>query len=244
MTNNLHQQIVLLRAALPKLGNSKSFAENLIAGFERYGSLTDKQAPWVGKLLARAEQQGGDTTAKPAAIGDLGGILALFAHAAKRLKFPAVVLGVPGFPAEAAIRISIAGERAKFPGSITVTSAEKYERGGEFLERDWYGRIVDGAFQPSNKLNDATGFACQTEARTWTRDAAYRAAVIARLQAFAADPSKVGGEDGRLHGRCCFCRIALTDERSTAVGYGKKCASNFGLAWGARPTAFAAEAVS
>lgn len=47
------------------------------------------------------------------------------------------------------------------------------------------------------------------------------------------------GDTVTVTGHCCFCSLPLTDERSTAVGYGKVCADHFGLSWGARPVAFA-----
>lgn len=162
-------------------------------------------------------------TPAPAAInvGELSAIYALFAKAKQTLKFPAVELSVEGYTG---IRISVAGDKAREPGSLTVTSVEKFdEEGAAFPRRRWYGRISkDGTFQPSREMNPA-----------------YSAAVAARLAAFAADPAKVGGEDGRLHGNCCFCRKALSDERSTLAGYGAKCATNWGLAWGTRPSTFA-----
>lgn len=152
-------------------------------------------------------------------VGDLAGILVLFERARQHLKFPAIVLSVNE---TLSIRINVAGERAKIPGSLTVVDAERNEQDGE---RDWFGRILlDGTFQPSKAA------------------ARYMPALAQRLAQFAADPSKIAGDDGRLHGRCCFCRLPLSDERSTAVGYGKKCASNFGLAWGNRPGEFAAAA--
>lgn len=158
---------------------------------------------------------------KPTAtVGDLSGILALFAKARAHLKFPAVVLGVPGF-ADDPVRINVAGDRAKIPGSLTVVSAERNGEG----ERDWFGRIMlDGSFHNASALD---------------RRPDYLLAVSKRLRAFAANPAEVGGEDGRLHGRCCFCRRALTDERSTAAGYGETCADHFGLPWGDRPAKFA-----
>lgn len=158
------------------------------------------------------------------AIGDLAGILALFAKAKRALKAPAIELGVPGF---APIRVNVAGAQAKCPGSLTVLSAESFDRGGAYSERNWYGRItLDGVFQPSRDI-----------------EGPFRDAVAARLRAFAAEPSKVGGEDGRLHGRCCFCRKALSDERSTVLGYGRKCAQNWDLPWGGEKFSFQAEAV-
>lgn len=165
-----------------------------------------------------------------AAVGDLSGIMALFARAGQHLKVPAVELGVPGFPVDRAVRVSVATDRARFPGSLTLLTAAKFGVGKEFPERKWLGRIY----------KDGTLIA----GRGLTTEPAFYAAVEGRLKAFAADPSKVGAEDGLLTGRCCFCRKALTAEKSTAVGYGKKCASNFGLAWGAKPAGFAGSLVA
>jgi hypothetical protein len=39
-------------------------------------------------------------------------------------------------------------------------------------------------------------------------------------------------EFGDLYGECCFCGLALTDERSISAGYGPTCASKHGLPWG------------
>jgi uncharacterized protein DUF6011 len=149
-------------------------------------------------------------SAKPEAkqVGDLSGVLALFAKAKTHLKYPAVVLSVPAV--NVTLRLSVAGPRAKVPGSITVLDAVKGVDG-----RDWFGRItVDGTFQPAAKLNGRTD------------------AIVARLKEFACDPAKVAAEHGRLTGACCFCNIPLKDERSTAVGYGETCASHYGLPWG------------
>ncbi len=151
-----------------------------------------------------------------AVVGDLTGILALFAKAKTHLKFPAIVLSV----GTEQIRINVAGPKAKVPGSLTIVTADKNGEG----ERDWLGRVnLDGTFQPSRAAN------------------ALEPKLTEKLKAFSADPAKVAGEDGRLHGRCCFCRLPLSDERSTAVGYGKICADHFGgLPWGSKPVQFGA----
>lgn len=157
--------------------------------------------------------------AATANVGDMSGIIALFDRAKAHLKVPAIVLGVPG--GHPAIRVNIAGPTAKVPGSLTVLEDDRDPATGN---RRWLGRVLtDGTFQAA-----------------WEIGAGERKqATIARLEAFAADPSKIGAEDGRLHGRCCFCRIRLTDERSTAAGYGATCASHWGLAWGKKPLEFA-----
>jgi hypothetical protein len=166
------------------------------------------------------------------ALGDLGGVLALFAKAKTHLKYPAIVLSVPeidntmdveGF----AVRLSLASERAKVPGSITVTENDRNTT-NDYGEpaREWLGRVlVDGTYQPARAANG-------------------RAEPIARrLAELARDPAKVAAEHGKLTGRCCFCNRALSDERSTAVGYGQTCAGHFGVAWGSKPSTFAGEAV-
>jgi Family of unknown function (DUF6011) len=176
----------------------------------------------LGELVARTEA--GFTfrlaprapTVRPVAppqVGDLSGILALFERARQHLRYPAVVLSVPA--SGEAIRVSMAGDNARVPGSLNVTAAEEYVLG----RRRWFGRVLrNGTFEQ--------------------RDGSQ--ALAARLQQFAANPAAVASEHGRLTGRCCFCSLPLTDERSTAVGYGKICADHYGLPWGQRPAEFAA----
>lgn len=135
-------------------------------------------------------------------VGDLSGIVAMFDRARRHLRYPAVVLD--GF------RVNVAGERAREPGSLTITSPDKGPDG----RRAWLGRVtLAGQFEPSREAPANIGD---------------------KLRAFAADPAGIAAEYGRLHGACCFCRKPLRDERSTAVGYGPNCAEHFGLPWGVR----------
>src|SRR5262245_20611227 len=192
---------------------------------------------WGDALWSLAPQ------AKPAqasmAVGNLGGVLALFAKAKTHLKRPAIVLSVPELDVSKEdvwgdrerrffdLRLTIAGPKAKVPGSITVTTAE-YTTTNDYGEpaRDWLGRVtVEGEYQPARAANGRTD------------------AIARRLGELAADPAKVAAEHGRLTGRCCFCNRALSDERSTAVGYGETCASHYGVPWGSKPATFAGEAV-
>ena len=57
-------------------------------------------------------------------------------------------------------------------------------------------------------------------------------ALVELLRHLAEDPAKAAGEAGRLTGSCCFCGLALTDARSTGVGYGPTCAEKWQLPWG------------
>jgi hypothetical protein len=70
------------------------------------------------------------------------------------------------------------------------------------------------------------------------------AGLVALLERFAKEPAKVASEFGRATGRCCFCNAALTDARSTAVGFGPVCAETWSLKdqWKVAASVFAAAA--
>lgn len=172
------------------------------AAHARWGGLTAKQTPWVGKLIARAN---GEDKPQPVQVGDLAPILALFSRAGSRLKRPAIVLSTPE---TGALKVTVAGPRSKHPGNLSVAGL------GSFDNRAWFGRIaIDGTFIPAR---DAEG---------------KEAALAGILSRFAAEPAQVAAEHGKLTGACCFCNRALEDARSTAVGYGPICAGNYGLPW-------------
>jgi hypothetical protein len=69
-----------------------------------------------------------DTRPEATTVGDLAGVLALFDKARTHLKRPAIVLAVPGLPGvgfmacgepmPGTIRLSVAGDKARVPGSI------------------------------------------------------------------------------------------------------------------------------
>jgi hypothetical protein len=163
-------------------------------------------APLTFAIVPRAPQP----AAAPVGVGDLSRIVAMFARAARHLRFPAIVLD--GF------RVSIAGARAAQPGSLTVTGVDAvFNSYRGRAERPWFGRVsTAGEFQPGRNAPDL---------------------LADKLRRFAADPAGEAAAYGRLHGRCCFCNHPLRDERSTAVGYGPDCADHYGLPWGAREAA-------
>jgi hypothetical protein len=185
----------------------RDFARSLIDSVRaRVGAATPKQRHWLETLLDRAVN--GAVERVKTQVGDFGGIAALFDRAAKKLKAPAIVIGAGGRE----VRLSVAGARARVPGSINVVDEVENRLG----ERPWYGRILaTGEFEASPRERTPEG-------------------LLEGLARFAASPAEVAADHGRLTGRCCFCNGPLKDERSTAVGYGPVCARNFGLAWGAR----------
>lgn len=175
-------------------------------GRTKQETLAERVGTWQGfPIFATAPK----VAATVGNVGTMTSMLALFAKAKQNLKYPAIVLSVPA--AGMSVRLSIAGPRANVPGSVTVVTSDKDDAG----KRDWIGRIrTDGTFECSPRVNGKAE------------------AITARLQAFANDPAGVAAEHGRLTGCCCFCNAMLTDGRSTAVGYGPICATNYGLPWG------------
>jgi hypothetical protein len=201
--DDLAAQVQELITNLPKLPTGKlSFATSLINQFTRKGALSVKQIPYVTELVALAK---GQTLARPAQtnVGDLSGLIALFKTAGGKLKWPKVRLSINGTP----VVLSVAGERSKAPGSINVAGD------GGWSDRAWYGRISpEGVFDPSRSLTPEFG-----------------AALIPVLQQLATDPIVAVQQYGKLTGQCMFCGLPLTDERSTAAGFGETCAKNWGL---------------
>lgn len=140
-------------------------------------------------------------------VADVSGVVELLQRAQRHLKYPKLWLA---FADESPLRITIAGERSKTPGYLMLTD------GGRYPDNKYFGRI-----SPDGELEIG-------------RDGhARRDELVALLERLAADPATVAAEYGHLTGSCCFCSLPLSDERSIAVGYGKKCAQNYDLPWGA-----------
>ena len=192
---------------------SRSFADSLIAQHGRRG-LSDKQWYWVDQLRERAVSP--QPAPAPVNVGSVKGVIDLLETARKHLKHPAVlVMADAGQGRHRTLRLSIAGERAKVPGSVNVCSA------GGYGDRDWFGRVTRvGEFEPCRRYDSGT-----------------QTAITAALRALANDPAKAAADYGKLTGSCCFCGLTLTDERSTAAGFGPVCAKHFGLAWGSKVAA-------
>jgi hypothetical protein len=127
----------------------------------------------------------------------------LFADAVSpRLKYPHINLRTES---GAVVVMRLAGAKSPQPGSVTITGE------GSYYERAFYGRIT------------TTGELLSKPAMT--------AEILALLRRFSDDPIAVAGECGRITGNCSFCRLALSDPRSTALGYGPVCAEQWKLPW-------------
>jgi hypothetical protein len=205
MTTNV-QTLRDLRTAGRVPERDQSFVDSLLQADARRG-LSLKQAEWVDKIVTRITNPPPVQT--PLALESMVGVVQLLAKARERgLKFPKLWLQLPD---TTPLRITIAGEQSKTPGYLVLTDGEK------FGSNRYFGRI-----SPAGEL-------------TIGRDGeTIRSQLVELISQLAKDPAGVAAAFGHLTGHCCFCSLALKDERSTFVGYGRICAGKFGLPWGAK----------
>ena len=199
--------IETLAKNLPALSpKDQEFALSLLAAHKRCAqkgwNFSLKQAHWCAVLAERATSPKA-APAPVAHLGDMAGLLEIFEKAATKLKHPAIVVMSP----VGEIRLSVAGQKAKFPGTINVAEDKP------FGEATFFGRITKaGALTPGSK-------GCPVE-------------LVEFLTGFAQEPAKYAAAHGHATGACCFCSKKLTDPKSLAVGYGPTCADHYGLPWG------------
>ena len=142
-------------------------------------------------------------------IGNVQAIVDLIRGAAKKLKYPKLLISAGDFT----LRLSVAGNASKYAGSIMVNDSHAKTSNG--WAKLW-GRIdPDGNWVRGYQISDADN-----------------ATVVAALKKFAEDPAGIAAQFGKHTGSCCFCGLTLTDRRSVDVGYGPICAGNWGLPWG------------
>lgn len=116
-------------------------------------------------------------------------------------KFPKVRLAF----ADRALVLTVAGDRARYPGAVNLTDGARYP------EAQFYGRVMPtGDFEPG------------TAARAL--DPALKAALWATLSRLRnGDAEKVFSEYGHEFGCCCMCGRELTNPESVALGIGPVC---------------------
>lgn len=187
----------------------REFVTSLLRAYDGRG-VSIKQADWIRRLVERFTKPA-VTPAAPVQLNGMGGVVELLNRAkANGLKFPKLWLRLPDGQD---LRISVAGENAKAPGSLKLTNGERFGS----PDNHYFGSI------------STTG-----ELKVGRDGEPIRSSLVDLLTRLGQDPAKVAADFGHLTGHCCFCSLQLTDERSTAVGYGKRCAEKFGLPWGER----------
>ena len=185
--------------------------------------LSSKQLAWLHILAYDARERLREQERQASAIGNeivpltrdgeegFEAIPALFRKGGEKLKFPKIRLAVvSGGEILNQYILFVMGERSRSPGSIMVCQQSEDYHG----ER--CGRIApDGIWVPNSVGVDER-----------------HPGLLDLLRRFAGDPAGVTAELGRLIGKCCYCGLTLSDERSTEMGYGPICAASWGLDWG------------
>lgn len=143
----------------------------------------------------------------PTKLPAMTGVIGLLGRAkGAGLKFPKLWLQLPNGDD---LRLTVAGAKSKYTGSVMLTD------GKPFGQSKYFGRI-----SPEGEL-------------VLGRDGeAVKAELVSLLTEVATDPVTVAKRYAKLTGNCMFCSLALTDARSTAMGYGPICAKHWGLPWG------------
>ena len=182
------------------------FARSLASQSQRW---SEKQRAWAYKLVREHEAPKASTQSDPLANAtiDASAIIALFAMASNHIKYPAIDFytertGVVQFK-----RVNSGANE----GCVNITNGLRYQD----PERQFYGRVqTDGTLKLGWGMSDSA------------------IAIRDLIDAFAKNPSGVVAAHGKSKGACVICGNALTDDRSTAAGYGPTCAKNWGLPWG------------
>lgn len=174
---------------------------DLVRSWQRYGSLTERQAGLLEKLVIEAEEKQAKQAAPKAEKLDLTKINEMFNTArGNGLKKMAL-----RFVDEAGARFTVspAAATSRNAGMLYVKSADD----GYLGKIDSQG-VFHGAW---NTAGEAT-----TKAQ-------------AALVEFSQDPVGKSKLYGKLTDSCCYCGKELNDPRSVMAGYGPICAENWGL---------------
>lgn len=198
----------IVREAIIDGSLTSGFAKDLIERWDRWNRLSADQMIWVhvfaNELLGDKDEDKAETEAI-----ELPRIVEILRGARNAgLKYPKVRLETDDGQK---VVLSIAGARAKIPGSVNITDGRRY---GENI---WFGRIEPG------------GALRQGRAMT--------GAVRDLLIAFDQDPTGTAKVQGALTDNCCFCGRDLETKESVGAGYGPVCAEKWGLPWGAETAA-------
>jgi len=180
------------------------FADEMQAILARGSALSVAQVRGLWNVIRAAEQRDQEDRVHAylnhGQAPRFGGIATLMAELGERVGRAKIAL-----PREdgKTVWLSVAGERARFPGSINVTNSRRF--GGS-----WHGRIVDGVPDVQLSRDDA---------------------VLAVLDTLETDPSVANAvtSHARATGACMVCGRELTRIESIERGIGPICAEKAGI---------------
>ncbi len=208
----------------------QTFVNSLLSAYHK-GKATAKQLYWIEKMAEKAKsgKVGGLKENEPLIeFPGYDGVYALLGKAGINLKHPKITLKLPEYgdgeqlgdgvyasksKGGQVLQLHVAGPASKYKGKIMVTDGKAYPG------NKWFGCI-----DPSGKFSP--GLAMKKEPAYVQDD------ILKMLKGLAEKPAEVAAAYGKMTGHCCFCKLALSDPKSVAVGYGPICAGHFGLPWG------------
>ena len=209
--SNLEERVRVLDGLRGQLNaNDAKFVHDLIHGkwgFYQRGYLSGKQAPWIERLIERAEN-GGQLPNEKCGVS-LAKVKDFLLAARKTLKAPKVWMRTED---GRDLKVYIAGQRSKVPNAVNFVLYDQPE--GGWRNDTWLGRVLDNG--------------------DWHRPYSTKQEDVDMIQPLLVrlgeDPAGAASDFGKLTGRCCFCNSALSDKNhSTLVGYGPTCAKKWGL---------------
>lgn len=201
--NGLGDKMKELKDLLPSLPSSSvKFAADLIKQWDKYGSLSNAQEPYIQQLIDRAKNPE-KALRQTEDVGDFSLVIQMFNEAKAHLKFPKLHFNLGEFE----FVMSVTGKMSKEPGQINIASP------GAFGEAVWYGRV-----SPEGKW---------AKSKAVTEEIFNHLAGL--LIDLGLDPSGTAEKYGKQSGSCCFCNKKLTDPKSLKAGFGPVCAEHFGL---------------
>jgi hypothetical protein len=168
---------------------------------------TDGTNPWTGEKPA---PKASPVASKPGS--DLLGQASAFVPLCRRLidLFKATEMTQPKLYVTGEDGVTYKFHRltsmSRYPGDIAITTGRSVDRLGRI---EWLTAWTVPAYGRA------------------LPEIAFRA-----LEKFLDNPAAVAKAYGDAKHHCCFCGLDLTDERSTAAGYGPICAAKFHLPWG------------
>jgi len=192
-------------------GLRSSFPQDLARKYTAMARLSGKQIGWMHYMAIEQQKRDAQPAPETHTFPGIHDLLTRMAVAGKAKQVSRVVIYWRG------LRLSIAGDGAKNPGSITVTSDDR-----AYEDRTWHGRILASGEMQGRRYQPVA------------------AEVVAALRELSASPTEETlAREGRVSGVCCRCNAELTKDVSKALGYGPTCAKYLGLKHGKRAAAAA-----
>jgi len=209
----LADQINLLKGEISKLSAyDAEFARSLIKQFTVKGALSEKQIPYVGKLVDKVTGLTSHvpTAPKPALPVAPGAYEAFLQATSAAAKYPAVVIAIREDEADKQDRRAL--RLAKVPGKTYL----RLQYRADFERGDW---IYVGALRPDASVS----FSFDVK---WLKGFD-KTEALARLQEFGEDVATILAKTGVFFGICANCGRTLTHPVSVKLGIGPVCVTLF-----------------